>query len=529
MVKENGVERPFFKGSIENTDIDELPPFLYPLQMDNAKFKLEFPEGNRTQKLGAYLFYLVEKGFTVDQAFQIVELLNKFIFENPIPENTFKGQILNDTTYKKLLDKQKENTINKITPSDIAKEIINKFTLITINDNFYNYENGVYKPFPKRKITKYLTENYPKSTGYVEKEVIRHISGLTYSEIPKDNRTVNVKNGILQFSDNGNVTLLPHSKDNISFIQFNAAYEPNITSPLLDKTLSIWFENNSNQIELFKQLLGYLLMRHVHYQKVFFFVGAPSTGKTTILKLITCFCGNENVSAIQLEDMKRNFILASIVNKVANIFSDIRKTKVIGSDIFKMLADGSALTIDPKFGKPFTYCFTGKLLFGMNDYPDFSQDFDGIARRIVIFEFKHIFFKDDPEFNPAIIESLSENQCMTALLNKAISGYQSLIANKGFINTKESDSALNNFINDNDNVMKWLYEANITQDHLLREPINYGCGKGLYGDYKGYCFNIGEIPKEQKDFSRTICRKYNFETFQKRSKDNGRFQMFRKK
>ena len=60
-LKINGVERKFFKGSITNEDIDELPPFLYPLQMDNAKFKVEFPEGDRTQRLGAYVFYLVHR------------------------------------------------------------------------------------------------------------------------------------------------------------------------------------------------------------------------------------------------------------------------------------------------------------------------------------------------------------------------------------------------------------------------------------------------------------------------------------
>lgn len=35
-LKVNGVERKFFKGSIDNTEIDKLPFFLYPLQMDKA-------------------------------------------------------------------------------------------------------------------------------------------------------------------------------------------------------------------------------------------------------------------------------------------------------------------------------------------------------------------------------------------------------------------------------------------------------------------------------------------------------------
>jgi phage/plasmid-associated DNA primase len=230
----------------------------------------------------------------------------------------------------------------------------------------------------------------------------------------------------------------------------------------------------------------------------------------------------------QQYSLNKPFGLASIVNKTANIFSDIRKTKVVVSDIFKMLADGSPIKINQKYKQEFTYCFTGKLLFGMNNFPDFSNDFDGIERRLVIFEFKRVFNKNDVDYDPAILEKLSESECMTALLNKAISGYKSLIDNKGFITTNESSKALNEFVSDNDTVVRWLYEMEIDEEYLLREPIKIDSFNGLYPQYCAYCINIGETSKAQKDFSRTICNKYDFETFTKRITGQ-RLQMFRKK
>lgn len=205
---------------------------------------------------------------------------------------------------------------------------------------------------------------------------------MTYTEVPDDDGSVNVKNGILKFGSDSKVTFSPHNMDYISFRQFNALYDPTAQSRLLDDTLNIWFENSSKQIELFEQLLGYLLMNHVNYQKIFFFIGVPGTGKSTMLELIRRFCGEDNVSAVQLADMERPFGLAAIVNKTANIFPDLKKTKVLRSDIFKMLADGSPIQVNRKFKQEFTYCFTGKMIFGMNNYPDFSQDFDGIERRL---------------------------------------------------------------------------------------------------------------------------------------------------
>lgn len=397
----NGIERKFIRGSLTNNNIGEFPIFLLPMQKSkNKPFDLDFPKGDRTQKLGAYVFYLVSKGFTAEQAFETIRFMNKFVFEEPISEDILNAQILNESTLKKAQEQQQTRESKNLSQSDLAKEIIERFNLITVNGDFYSYENGVYKPFSGGKITQYLTENHPNANSNTEREVIRHISGLTYTEVPDDDGSVNVKNGILKFDPSGIAIFCPHSLDHISFKQFNALYDPTAQSKLLDDTLNLWFENSSKQIELFEQLLGYLLMNHVNYQKIFFFIGAPSTGKTTLLKLVTEFCGKDNVSAIQLDDMNRPFGLAPIVNKVANIFSDIRKTKVLKSDVFKMLADGSPIQVNRKFKQEFTYCFTGKMLFGMNSYPDFSQDFDGIERRLV-------FFLSSSTFSKKTIHSLT--------------------------------------------------------------------------------------------------------------------------
>jgi hypothetical protein len=105
-LKINGVKRKFFKGSIDNEEIDELdelPIFLYPLQKGNKPFEIDFPEGGRTQKLGAYLFYLVSRGYSAEQIFEIVRLMNQYVFDNPIPDDLLNSQILNDSTFDKLI------------------------------------------------------------------------------------------------------------------------------------------------------------------------------------------------------------------------------------------------------------------------------------------------------------------------------------------------------------------------------------------------------------------------------------------
>lgn len=532
-LKVNGIKREFFKGSLENDDVDELPFFLYPLQKAKERpYDITFPKGGRTQELGGYLFHLVKadlKGLhiTPEQAFDIVRFMNNYVFEEPIPEDSLNAEILNDSTLEKLKASQKERADKNLSHVSVGDEIIDRYDLISVNGDFYSYENGVYKPFADGRITAFMSDNYPTAKISLKREVVDYIKGKTYREQPTDDGTINVKNGILSIDDSGAVQLLPHSAENISFKQFNAIYNPDAKCDLLEDSLFKWFSGDSEEIELFKQLMGYLMMNHVDYEKIFFFIGLPSTGKTCLLKLIIHFCGKENVSSISLSDMNENFGLEPIINKTVNIFGDIPKTKMLKTDKFKMLADGSPLNIKRKYKSVLTYSFTGKLIFGMNQFPDMSNDFAGVQRRLVIFRFNHVFRKGDTDFNPHINSDLATDECMSALLNMAIEGYKSLIANKGFITTKESERALDEFVTENDTVIQWLHDADISEDYLLREPIKNGI-HGTYPEYRAFCITIGEEPKRQRDFSTTICNRYSFETKTRRL-NGARLQMFVKK
>lgn len=120
-IKVNGVERKFFMGSIDNEDIDELPYFLYPLQKGQKPFEIDFPEGDRTNRLGAYLFHLVSKGYSAEQAFEIVRLINDYVFEKPIPNDLLDAQILNEKTMEKLLTSEQNSKRKDITPDTFRR------------------------------------------------------------------------------------------------------------------------------------------------------------------------------------------------------------------------------------------------------------------------------------------------------------------------------------------------------------------------------------------------------------------------
>ncbi len=520
----NGVKRQFFKGSLTNMDVDELPFYLYPLQKSKDKpFNLSISSGNRTNGFGAYLFHLINKGFTADEAAQIVRLMNDYVLEEPISYNELYATTLNDSTMEKLKDRQREK---ELTEDIVADEIIEQYKLIRVKGSFYSYDGGVYKPFDDQIIRKYISETYPKKKINFEREVIRHVESRSYTEKPEDTGIVNVKNGLLLFDEKGNVTPIPHTREHISFKQFNASYRPEISSTFLDNTINQWFSGSAEQVELFDQMLGYLLMNHTRYQKSFFFIGQPATGKSTALGMIKNFCGSENVSDLPLNSFTDKQSLDTLVNKIANIDTDLNKKKIHEAGTFKKLVVGEEVHINPKYIKPYFYRFTGKLLFGMNELPDYSSDDKGVDRRVAFFTFDRVFKEGSKDRNNELEIELKTEEIMSALLNHAIKGYKSLVQNGHFIKTKESGKMLTEFIAMNNNIEQWINEADLDEEYFIREPINYDL-KGSYPEYKAFCFNIGVEPKEQQGFSRYISQKYNLKTYLKRE-GNERIRRFRK-
>ncbi|MDR0530853.1 MAG: DUF5906 domain-containing protein [Oscillospiraceae bacterium] len=193
--------------------------------------------------------------------------------------------------------------------------------------------------------------------------------------------------------------------------------------------------------------------------------------------MLTAFCGKDNTSAVQLDALAKDFILATVAGKTANIYPDLKKAKIQFSDFFKTLADGSRVTINPKHKTPYQHRFTTKFIFGTNQHCDFSADMAGVERRALILKFPHVYDKTAPDYNPSLDIDLAAPESLSALLNLAIKGYQSLLANKGFIETAESQRAHDEFVKSNDSIARWLYDCEVAEHEILNHStISFASG-----------------------------------------------------
>lgn len=516
LITVNGVTRQCFMGSFTNQDIDELPPALYPIQKSlNKPFDMDFSAGNRNNRISEYAFHLSNIGITTDEVKRIIIGLNKYFVDDPLSDDEI-DLILRPETLEKLGKVERERVERSLTHVQVGNEVIEAYSPITVDGVIYGYKNGAYSPLSDERIGAYIRKCHPSVKTTMKNEAVDFIKDITFRNfVTESDDLINVRNGLLKIGSDGSANLIQHKKEFISFRQFNATYDPEARSEILRTTLNKFFSGDNEQLELFKQMMGYILMNNTDFQKCFFFVGSPSSGKSKILNMISEFCGRKNVSNLTLKELDDRFRTANIVGKIANINADLEKATMTSSGNFKALTTGDSLTLEKKYGKPFEYVNTAKLLFASNQYPDFSRDAEGIHRRVIIFPCNHVFRKTDKDFNPRIDLDLKTDEAMSDLLNMAIEGYSSLMNNDGFIQTEATESASENFKMETDSVYRWLKESDDMPERLERDPIKNGF-MGLYPDYAGFSRSLGEEPRDQKDFSKTVCQEYGLEPYQRR-------------
>ncbi len=515
----NGVERKFIKGSIkdlEEENIDILPPALYPLQKSKDKpFYMDFAAGDRNNRLSAYALHLPNCGISTNDSVEIIKAMNKYILEAPLDDSEI-NLILREETIQKMQNNEIYQQERNLSHTSIGQEVIGTFNIVTFNGQMYRYKQGVYVPVDEGLIGSYIRRLHPTVKTSMKNETLDYIKDITFKEVlGEEKNLINVKNGLLEIKSDGSVQLLPHNKDVISFRQFNANYNPECESPVLHNTLNKFFDGNQELIDLFSEMMGYLMMNHSLYQKAFFFVGNPASGKSKVLDMIAAFCGKENVASLSLRDLDDRFRPANLFGKTVNINADLDKAKIQNTGNFKSLVTGDLILAEVKYGKPFSFANTCKLIYASNTYPDFSNDPEGVQRRLVLFPCQHKFDRSDPDFNPHIDRDLQSPETLSALLNLSIKGYQKLIQNGGFSSNSATQAALEEFKYNQDSVYVWMKECDRDLEYLLVEPIKDGTN-GSYMDYYAYCLSSGEVAKSQREFSKSICSEFSFTTIARR-------------
>lgn len=360
-----------------------------------------------------------------------------------------------------------ESTQSKSTPIDAAKEKLETHELVVLicdsiladerlfamadTAEFYIYSNGVYVLDPAdRRIERLIRdriEKYYKGIGTVKTASVyivneckaylisrSHVDRESIDAAWHSSNHINFKNGLFDIST---WTLGPHDPGMLSINQFPVEYNSDAKCPAINDFLDSCELGNSN-ISMLAEFTGYCLTPDTRYEKALLLLGSGSNGKTVFLNLFKEILGRENFSTESLHSMGKPFRLANMYGKSANVYPDMKDSKVEDLEPFMAsVGDDSILTAEKKYKNSFQFRPTAKTIVSANHAPPAHADNYAYFRRWLIIEFPKKF--DSSNRDRDLLQKLVVESEKSGFLNMMLAGLKRLRANKQFTDEPEPE------------------------------------------------------------------------------------------
>lgn len=517
-------------------DVEVLPQWLSEVSAPKDKFDFKnMTEGSgRNQELFNYILYLQSKGFSREEIKQIIQIINDFVFADPLPYSEI-ATITRDEAFKPESEfkiykaaggngepKAKETVVSDHGSYDnsnfnhiaIGEKIISEHRLIRYDGVTYEYIDHYYRP--AEFLRKYVRETHRGAKKNQVAEVVSYIEDMKQLR----SGSVNVNPYIINLTntrlDIRTGECLDFDPDIIEFTRIPVTYNPNAHSAELDGMLWRVFCGDTELIDLFDEMLGYMLLKDNRFNKVFLFTGGGSNGKSTILDLIKAFLGKENYVALSLQEVTNRFNRIHLVNKHANIGDDIENTLIKDTGMIKKMTSGDGIFVENKGEKGYSTELFAKHLYSANETPRSTDKTDGFYRRWIFIPFNAKFSPSDPGFDPKIVDKISTPMALSHLLNRAIKGIQRVLGQNAFTVPQCVHDILEAYKIDNSTTLSWIDDKDLTEDYFLTTPTDK-----LYSEFEDWCKVSGIRTQNitgKKAFFKEIIRKFDFEekTIQRR-------------
>lgn len=522
-IKQDGKPREWIR-KVKGEDMEVVPKWLTSVSAPSGKFQFKgMGDGSgRNQELFNYIVYLQTKGFTRDEIRKTIEVINDYVFEDPLPETEI-GTICRDEAFKpddviaeQVAEAEKRSTFSHIS---VAEEIVAQHRLIKYNGTIYEYADNYYQP--AEFLRKYVRETYRGAKNNQVNEVVSYISDMKEIRrgsikanpyvINLENTRFNVKTG----------ECLAFDPEVIEFDRIPVTYDPSAYCADLDKMLNRVFLGDREVINLFEEMLGAVLLKHSRYQKAFLFCGKGSNGKSTILDLIKTFLGSGNYATLSLEEVTGRFNKILLEHKLANIGDDIDNVTIKDTGTLKKMIAGNAITVEDKGEKGYTLELYATHIYSANEIPRSFDKTDGFYRRWLIIPFNAKFSVTDEDYDPMIADKITTPTAISYLLNLAIRGAQRLMRNGRFTEPQSVKDALEAYKADNSTVLSWIEDKDLTSDYFLDNPRDKA-----YSEFSDWCkvsgIKSGNVTGK-KTFFKEIAAKFDFEDKPRQKGDGKRY------
>jgi putative DNA primase/helicase len=515
VLKFKGVDREILH-DVPEDEIQDCPKWMFPIKTTTEFLDMAAGDG-RNQSLFNYILTLQASDFTIEEARETIQIINKYILKNPLSERELKTILRDDAFKKPIFFKGTTFLFDKF-----ATYLKNNNHIIRINGRLHIYKGGV----------------YVSAEDEIESAMIKHISNLNKTKrkevlsyldlLIRDNHReassnlIAFKNGVYNIIDDSFVDFSPQIVIT-NMIPWD--YNPAAENDLVDSTIDKISCNDPEIRALLEECVGYCFYRRNELGKAFILTGEGANGKSTFIDMIKTMLGDENIASLDLKELGDRFKTAELFGKLANVGDDIGDEFIANASVFKKLVTGERVSVERKGQDPFEFNNYSKFLFSANSIPRMRDKTGAVQRRLTIIPFEARFTKEDDDFRPFIKYDLREQTAVERLILIGIEGLKRVIANNAFTKATKVDVAMKEYEEENNSIISFVNEFGL--ENIENEPT-----KNIYAAYSEYCFVNGlKEAYSNISFSKQIQKRYNFEIISTRlkSENNNVCRVFKKR
>ena len=355
-----------------------------------------------------------------------------------------------------------------------SKYLKDKYNIIKIDNELYCYNNGIYEK--DSNLEKNMIDIIPNLKNNQRLEVLKYLYIICEDKKRDTRGLIAFANGIFDVEQS---KLLPFSSDIIITNRIPWNYNPAAQSELMENTLNKFACNDEDIRILIDEVIGYTFYSKNELGKSFIIIGDKANGKSTFLKIMMYLLGENNISALSLEDITNSrFRLYEVNGKLLNIGDDIGSSYIPESEVFRKVVTGDVIVAEKKGKDPIKFNCYAKFIFSANEIPKIKDPTGATARRIIIIPFKNSFTQANKDYDPYFLDKIKNLECMEYLIKVGIEGLKRVLKNKGFSETQETQQLLKEFNENNNPVIEYVdYLENEAENPMQLKHIieNYSC------------------------------------------------------
>ncbi len=309
-------------------------------------------------------------------------------------------------------------------------------------------------------------------------------SGFFSERHYKKQSIINLKNGSLVLDEKG-IELKPFDYRDFLTHQLDFDYDDTAHNQLFIDYLNVVLPNKDTQRTL-QQVAGYLFIKGLKLEKVFFLFGTGANGKSVFFEVISGIVGEEHISNYSLESLTddKGYHRAMIKDKIVNYGTDIKLNNIDPAKL-KTLASVEPIEARLPYKEPFMMTDYAKLIFNVNKMDSANiEHTHGFYRRLLIIPFSVTI--DDRNQDRDLHKKILANKA--GVLNWIIEGAKQVVESRDLFVSDECEQFKKQFLKETDSVA--MFEEQFIKENL--KGGFYICKVvQCYSDYKSYCADVG--------------------------------------